>query len=305
MTETPKPLVLFAPAKINLHLRVVGRRDDGYHLLETILVPVSLFDEVRIEPAASGGVRLAVEGKREGVPDGPANLAWRAAETFSGSTGITVHARIRLTKRIPVAAGLGGGSSDAAAVLAGLNRLHGDPLDSCGLRMAAVRLGADVPFFLHGGAAVARGIGEVLSPFHLPGNTWFLLVYPGFPILASAVYRELNYRLTNQEPEAIVPPSVVRGTGLLSILHNDLQPVVLRSHPEVEKLFLFLESRVSRRALMSGSGPTVFGVLSAKQEGRELKEEIEREENGWSCFLVRNIEWRDLLLGVERWKSPR
>ena len=290
-------LRLRAPAKVNLRLRIVGRRADGYHLLESILAPVGLYDDVHLSRETAGGIRLRVAPADAPVPAGPDNLAWRAAEAFGKAAGVPVHARIRLVKRIPVAAGLGGGSSDAAAVLRGLNALHGRPLSSPALAEIGLRLGADVPFFLHGGCAVARGIGERLAAFDLRVRPWFLLVHPGFPVATAEVYRALNFQLTNQEPESNLACPIGTMGELRALMRNDLETVTCRSFPEVGRVLGFLRDRTPSGVQMSGSGPTVFGVLEHRAQGLGLREEIARARPHWSTFLVRMAPRDDLALG--------
>ena len=178
---------VLAPAKINLGLRIVGRREDGYHLLESLFVPIDLADRVAIEPRETGDLEFHLESDAPGVPVDGSNLAARAARAFLGAAGIEAGLRLVLEKQIPVGAGLGGGSSDAAAVLRGLARIYPDAISPLELRDLALRLGADVPYFLDPKPALVTGIGEEIEP--LPGIPAFslLLVYPGVPLATSDV----------------------------------------------------------------------------------------------------------------------
>ncbi|MBM4296381.1 MAG: 4-(cytidine 5'-diphospho)-2-C-methyl-D-erythritol kinase, partial [Deltaproteobacteria bacterium] len=185
-----------APAKINLTLRVVGRRADGYHLLDTIMVPVSLYDEVEIRKLRGVADKkshvaplIQIRSDHPSVPDDEQNLAYRAARLILAKARSGQPIEIRIRKRIPVGAGLGGGSTDAAATLVGLNRLLNLGYSSRQLERLGLKLGADVPFFVRGRPARARGIGERLEPFRHVGRCWLVIVYPGFPVSTAWVYR--------------------------------------------------------------------------------------------------------------------
>jgi 4-diphosphocytidyl-2-C-methyl-D-erythritol kinase len=193
-------LRLSCPAKVNLSLELLGRRPDGYHELRSVMAPISLADDLELRLAAEPGVRLRVEGAD--LPAGPDNLVHRAAalvldEVRAAAAGAAHEpaapgVEIRLVKRIPVGAGLGGGSSDAAGTLVGLDRLLGSPLGPARLARLALRLGADVPFFVGGRAALATGVGERLEPLPPLPTLWMVLVNPGFPVSTADVYREFD-----------------------------------------------------------------------------------------------------------------
>jgi 4-diphosphocytidyl-2-C-methyl-D-erythritol kinase len=285
-TSDRQPLRLYAPAKVNLRLRVVGRRADGYHLLESILLPVGLCDEIGLTLRTEGGITLALTGDRQGVPDGPENLAWRAAEAFGRAIGRPVPVAIELVKRIPAAAGLGGGSSDAAAVLRGMNEVLGRPFSSDRLAGIGLSLGADVPYFLLGGAAIARGIGERLTPITVGCRSWFVLANPGTAVSTAEVFRLFDFRLTNQEPEDNLPCLIGTGAELCALARNDLTPVAIRMVPEIGGILAFLRDRAPLGAGMSGSGPTVFGVVEDRAQGRTLCAAVARAWPGWRTFLV-------------------
>lgn len=275
----PMRLTLHAPAKINLFLRVKGRRPDGYHLLDTLMQKISLCDELEITLATD---TMDLECCGESVPTSKENLVLRAAEFFLRATRGRRKRRengvsIRLTKRIPVAAGLGGGSSDAAATLRGLNELHGFPCSAKELAGLGLQLGADVPFFLaQTGAARATGIGEVLEPVDSLRNLSILLVNPGFPISTRWAYQ--TFALTNREEfssllpfkeDTMRPLSLNchdKAMPLLSTMVNDLERVSLARFPEIDRIKALLLQNGAVKALMSGSGPTVFGLFAEQQQ---------------------------------------
>jgi len=277
--------VFLAPAKINLCLHVLGRRSDGYHELLMLMQPVSLADRVTLclldEPVFEvecPGLRLAV---------GEQNIALRAARAVFERAGCDGGVRIRVDKHIPVAAGLGGGSSDAATVLTGLNRMLGVPLSIEVLMHEALKLGADVPFFVQGGSSWARGVGECLDSVDRMPEVWYVLVNPGFAVSTAWVYGNLG--LTTPGDVAKLPEFSGSTDDLLRLLHNDLERVTVARYPEVDRIKWALLEQGALGALMSGSGPTVFGVFSGKDEAAAACEKL-RSVSGWSVFLVQPLE---------------
>jgi 4-diphosphocytidyl-2-C-methyl-D-erythritol kinase len=270
------------PAKVNLYLRVRRRRPDGYHDLVTVMQPLTLADELTVSPQGPG-LRLACD--HPGLPQGEENLVWRAALRFGQETGREVAAQITLGKRIPVAAGLGGGSSDAAATLLALNLLAGEPLDAVALKSLAGRLGADVPFFLCLGPAVARGIGTELSPLKLPPY-WYVLLNPGMRLSTRWVYENLDLArlrgLSLLEEEGLNPEKPENW------VHNDLEMVTLTKFPELKDLIRDLGRLGARASGMSGSGPTIFGLFSTLKAAREAARQLRRTFQGW-MVLARGL----------------
>lgn len=307
MTSDRRAVEERAHAKLNLRLRVLGRETSGYHSLETVYMRVALHDDVCVEPAE--GVELRVEaaaaGAADGVPDGPANLAWRAVEAFGETAGSDLEsagARVTLRKRIPPGAGLGGGSADAAAVLRGLNALHGRPVEPARLLKAASRLGSDVPFALAGvAAAVGWGRGTRLLPFDPPPARPALLVFPGFPLATADAYewlREERTELfpgpgevggggvdaarsvdtsgpasgtsgTNAAASAVLLPEageLARWEKLLPLAVNDFEAVVYPRHPELERWRDRLAEAGADVALLAGSGSCLFGLFPGEEE---------------------------------------
>jgi 4-diphosphocytidyl-2-C-methyl-D-erythritol kinase len=260
-----------APAKINLFLRVRGRRPDGYHDLDTLIQPITLADGVRVRWA--DGLSLAVAGDRAGeAPRGEENLALRAARRLAQACGGRRGAAILLAKRIPVAAGLGGGSADAAAVLRALDRLWGCGLGPSGLAEVALDLGSDVPALVHGGAVLVRGRGEDLEPMATP-RTWWALLPSDAGVAAAEAYRWWDQAggSTGPDPSALLGSlAAVDPTALGGTLFNDLQAGVEAHRPDVTEARERLLEAGALGAVMCGSGPTVAGLARDGQHADEL-----------------------------------
>ena len=248
-------LVVPAPAKVNLFLHVTGRREDGYHLLESLFALVDLADTVTLVRRDDGAIVRArdVPGVREQV-----DLALRAAFALRDATGTAQGASIAVDKRIPIGGGLGGGSSDAASVLLGLNRLWALGLSRAELAGIGVKLGADVPFFVHGENAIVRGIGEVIAPVSLP-RQWLALALPAVQVPTASIFAAPE--LTRSTPSAKINVFSV-GYG-----RNDLEPVAAARHPEVAVALAAL-GRAAGNARMSGSGSSVFAACESAGTAR-------------------------------------
>ena len=287
MTEEVR---LLAPAKVNLYLEVLGRRPDGYHDLRMLMAPVSWFDRIRVGRLAEPGrVEVAVEG-REGPPPGEDNLCVRAARFYFAETGARGGARILLKKRIPAGAGLGGGSSDAAAVVMGLERLFGRPLPAGARRRAAFAVGADVPFFFARGPAWVEGIGERVRP--LPGTApplWLTVVWPGVFLSTASVFSRLTKGLTS--PGAAPRIAQFNFQGVARGLRNDLQAAALIELPAIGPALGALRRAGADHVLMSGSGSAVFGLLPGAAEAARVARTIRRmpEAQGWEVRVVRTL----------------
>lgn len=252
-------LVIPSPAKVNLFLEIVGRRPDGYHEIESVMQLVDLCDEVRLRRRRRG-IRLQVSGAA--LPEGSGNLAYRAAALALETAGVSDGVEIQLLKRIPVAGGLGGGSSNAAAVLLGVGRLFGLDWPGDTLQRLAARLGSDVPFFLCEGLAVARGRGEVLTPLSPWPRRWIVLANPGTPVSTAWAYREASSKLTGRKGRVTLP-TLTAGEPLgwpPLWAFNRLEEVVLPHRPEISALKALLQEGGGMPVLMSGSGASVFAV---------------------------------------------
>ena len=270
----------FAPAKINLSLRVLGRRDDGFHEIETLMVPISLADELVLEfcHGAAGSIELTCSDPT--IPTGEGNLAFRAAGLFIsrvGSPGKTL--RLVLNKRIPHGAGLGGGSSDAAAVLLALNELYAASLTTPQLADMASELGSDVPFFIYRNAAVCRGRGERVEPAAFNGAVPLLLLKPSFPVPTPLAYQRW------QASREIPGVTYAAQDFPWGVLVNDLERPVFEKYFLLAemKMWLLRQSEVAG-ALMSGSGSTVFAVLRSPEAAQSLASRAQAEFGAvWTC----------------------
>jgi 4-diphosphocytidyl-2-C-methyl-D-erythritol kinase len=261
MAESPDlgPVSEPAPAKLNPFLRVLGRREDGYHEIETLVQPITLADGVQAA-LAEEGITLTVAGDRaEEVSTGEDNLVVRAARALDADRG----AHLLLAKRIFVAAGLGGGSADAAATLRALDRLWGLGLGVEGLSPVAARLGSDVPALLPGGPVLVRGRGEVAEPVEVP-PTWWVLVPFTFGITSAEAYGWWDEYASGTGPEAVALLEALRAGELAEAgrrLANDLQEGVVRHHPIVGEVIQGLLDAGALGAIVCGSGPTVAGLV--------------------------------------------
>lgn len=258
--DDSRAFTIQAPAKLNLGLRVTGRRPDGYHELVSVMVPISLFDTVQVELSRGEGIVLHCEGRS--VPPHSDNLAYKAASHFRSRTGLQGKVNLRLNKRIPVAAGMGGGSSDAAAVILGLSALFESTLSRNELSQLAREIGADVPFFLVGRPALAKGIGDLLKPLQPWVQRWYVVVNPPISVSTAWVFQELRIELTAEGKHYNIKslksgsPRGYRG------LKNDLEKVTVSHFPVIGAIKKQLITSGAEAALMTGSGPTVFGVFS-------------------------------------------
>ena len=277
---------MLSPAKINLHLEVLEKRPDGYHEIQTLLQRVDLSDEMEIHPGGQG-IRLLLEG--EAVPSGMENLACRAARLFCRETGIPGDLEIKIRKRIPVAAGLGGGSSNAAAVLAALNDLFRTGLNASALMGLGARLGADIPFFIFQKPALARGKGERLTPVSIPEGLGFLLLVPPFRVSTPWSYETFD-RLTEgkRKEGTTLAASYPTLADLLPVLKNDLEIPALSRYPEIGQMKEELLRGGAQGALMSGSGPVTFGLFPSKEEAEEALKKLVLPQ-GWKAEICCGI----------------
>jgi len=265
-----KSLTLKAPAKINYLLDVIRRRPDGYHDLRMVMQRVNLCDDISITLNDSPDIRVTC-GKK-GVPDGHGNIAWKAARIILDIAGSNLGAVIEITKNIPVAAGLGGGSSDAATVLMGMNELLDLKLSDQRLMEIGVKLGADVPFFIFKNTALAEGIGEELTAMPALPKAWITLVNPGVHVSTAWVYSTLQ--LTNRGELNRLPQFFASVEDLCSIFSNDLESVTIPAFPVIYDIKQTLLRLGAVASMMSGSGPTVFGLFRDKAGAEHARKEL-------------------------------
>jgi 4-diphosphocytidyl-2-C-methyl-D-erythritol kinase len=278
-------LVLNAAAKVNLILEVLGKRSDGYHELVTVLQAVDLSDRITLEDADV----LELRTDAPGVPTDASNLALRAATALRQAAGVARGARIMLDKRIPLAAGLGGGSSDAAAVLLGLNRLWRLRWPLARLDAVAAGLGMDVPFFLRGGTAMATGRGEQVAPLH-GRSLGLVLVNPRFAVSTADMYARVTPAMYTDGRHAKALAGGLRGRSAARVaasLYNGLQEVVGAAYPPIGRMRAALLAAGALGAVMSGSGPTVFGVARSYDHARQIRRRLTR--GAWDCWAVRTL----------------
>jgi len=278
--ESPRPprgrsaaVTVRAHAKINLELRVTAARPDGYHELETVFQSIELHDVLRCEPR-EGPFRIVCDAPR--VPAGPDNLVWRAAEALwrrLGRGGEPAGAVVTLDKRIPVQAGLGGGSADAAAALVALAGLWGGKTDAAALAPVAAEIGSDVAFFLTGGTALGFGRGERLLPLPDLAPHWVVLVRPGFGVSTADAYRWFDAAGPAGDRGAAAPldRSWTLGAGPI---RNDLEGPVAARHPEIASIRTALMASGARVAGLSGSGSAVFGLFGSRAAAERAREVV-------------------------------
>lgn len=289
-------ITIKAPAKINLFLDILGERPDGYHNIKSLLLPISLFDTIRIENRARNiSARISPVCRFKGIPWGFSmgskddNLITRAANFLKTYTACRKGAAIFLTKQIPIGAGLGGGSSDAASVLIGLNRLWKTGLSREQLMEIGTRIGCDVPALIHGGPIRMEGRGETIAPIndHVKCDFFILLVYPGFAISTRDIYQRHDHddfkqslpRDSADSKLRLVMAGLKRGSTHLvgKGLFNALQKTVFRKYPLLEIIKNSLEQAGAKHVQLTGSGSTVFVLLKERSEGEKLAKLIRKQ----------------------------
>lgn len=257
--------MLLAPAKLNLHLRILGKRADGFHDISTRMVPLDFGDELDVQHSA-GADEVVFTCSDKTLPVDESNLVMKAVRALQAATSVTGSWRIHLEKKTPSGAGLGGGSSDAATVLMAMNEQLGSPLSLDALSQAAATVGSDVPFFLHGGVCDASGRGEVVTPVEFPWTLRFLLIKPAFGIPTPWAYQ--RWALSKELKGVRYEPQYCPWGEMV----NDLERPVFEKHLHLAALKMWLlEQKEVAAALMSGSGATMFAVLKENADGDALK----------------------------------
>jgi len=290
-------LKLKSPAKLNLYLRIIGKRPDGYHNIVTLFERIGLFDEITLVQRKTGGIGVVCSNSK--VPKGPKNLAYKAAKALLDYTGKRLSCRVIIKKHIPVAAGLGGGSSNAATALIGLNRLWRLGLSKKELLSLGSKIGADVNFFLSDSSfAIGRGRGEQCSPLHIKRRLWHIVIYPGKGLSTKDIYHywdnmcNTENSLTQAHADVKILLRLIRNNNLTLLaksLHNDLEEPAAVKDRTILKIKELLKSSGTARAAMSGSGSCVFGIALSAKEAARIKKKLTRLKREWQIFTVKTI----------------
>jgi 4-diphosphocytidyl-2-C-methyl-D-erythritol kinase len=296
----PDSLEIKAPAKLNLFLEVLGKRPDGFHELETVMHSIDLYDGIRIglgrkNESREEGVAFSCSGISVG-PDED-NLALRAARLFfrefarspAGAPGSPRSASIHLDKTIPAGAGLGGGSSDAAAVLIGLNELSGRPFDRAALVAMGNRLGSDIAFFFFCGTALCTGRGEIVEPLAGTESLRFVLIFPGIPCCTREVYQNLKLGLTKGKKDITIFFDTLkrRHTDTTDAICNRLQEAAFRTAPPLREIWRMLQHNGFGRFTLTGSGSGMFRILDETESVPDFRD-IDQGICPWKVYVVRS-----------------
>ncbi|MBL7157193.1 MAG: 4-(cytidine 5'-diphospho)-2-C-methyl-D-erythritol kinase [Candidatus Omnitrophica bacterium] len=271
-------MILHAPAKVNLRLRIVGKRPDGYHNIETIFERIALFDKITLRSLKNNKINIFCD--HSGVPRGKTGLIYRTVSLLKKEKRLQKGVEVKIVKKIPVAAGLGGGSSDAASVLMGLNKLWKLSLGKHELIRIGRRLGADIPFFLSNVTfARATGKGDKIMPLRWKRKIWHLLISPKIKLLSKDIYRAYDKN----------PISVMKRTKIL--IGNDLERSVMQKAPLVGKLKDALKDIGLTHSLVSGSGPSIFTIFDRRKEAEKAKKLLVKgfpviKKKGWQIFVA-------------------
>jgi len=279
-------LRLLSPAKINLRLEILRKREDGYHELRTIFQKISLFDTLHFSLTREKGIFITSD-----CPDLPVdrrNLVYRAIQSVLERVDYPGGIRVEIRKKIPLGAGLGGGSSNAATAIKAMNQLLDMDLSKRSLLTMGVRLGADVPFFFLEGAAIGSGIGERLREIELP-RLWFVLIYPAFEVSTRWVYQ--NVVLTKRRFRLNIHMLLKTPEGISRTLRNDLEGVVSRKYPQIEAMKKILYSAGALGASMTGSGPTVFGIFQSEHDASRAARKVRSvvRSRGWTVHNAHSL----------------
>jgi len=281
---------IIAPAKINLYLKVIRKRNDGYHEIETLFERISLFDRLSITLSATNTV---IDCGDSLVPTDKNSLLGRTVELFRKKTGEKAHFKVDLEKNIPISAGLGGGSSDAAALLKGMNQITGNPLDKKRLIETARELGADISFFVEDCSfGLGKGRGDIVEKIETDIKLAHIIINPPFGVSTRGVYSKMPpFGLTKNRGIDRISCTFLHENNYEKAaknLHNDLQAIVLGDFPVLNRVFDELTAKGAKGSLLSGSGPTVFGIFD-KNDLPEAEKQLKRtfpEEENWRIYIA-------------------
>ncbi len=278
---------LQAFAKINLGLDVLGKREDGYHEVRMIMQTIRMYDQLDMRKSVEPGIHLTTNKKY--IPVDENNLVWRAAKLMMDTCGIIEGVSIHLHKVIPVAAGMAGGSSDAAATLVGMNRLFHCGLSKEKLMELGVQIGADVPYCVLRGTALAEGIGEKLTVLPPMPDCWILIGKPGISVSTKYVYTTLDLNTDTVHPDIDGMKKALEDGNLYGIterMGNVLQDVTIPAYPEVERIKEQMKTLGAVNAMMSGSGPTVFGIFDSEEKAQKACQKLRESGSCQQVFLT-------------------
>lgn len=276
-----------AYAKINIGLDVLRRREDGYHEVRMIMQTVDICDDLTFERTSQPGIVIRTD--REELPVDCNNLIYKAADLLFREKGIAEGVKISLTKRIPIAAGMAGGSSDAAATMRGLNELFGMGYSVKELQELGVKLGADIPYCLVGGTMLSEGIGEILTPLPTPPDCFLVVAKPDIDVSTGFVYGNLHADRLTYHPDIDGMIEALRTGSLGGVtdrLGNVLETVTVREYPVIEELKELMRSKGAENALMSGSGPTVFGIFKKRETAEAAAQAVADKQLAGQIFVT-------------------
>jgi len=280
-------LTVQAPAKVNLRLDVLGKRSDGYHDLRGIMERVNILDEIEIKIVEKG---ISVQCDHESVPCDEENIAFKALKEILAYSSRNVGVEVYIKKKIPVASGMGGGSSNAAAVIKGINQLLKLKLSKEKLMKIGTKVGADVPFFLFEGPALAEGVGEQLKKIRAMPKLLFLIVNPGIRVSTEAVYQKYSSEEMVKSLDGEIPNAYRTKRDVAKILSNDLERVTIKEFPVIGDIKDQMMKAGAIASLMTGSGPTVFGLFTDKIKLAKAFEKLEKlAQDGWRVFMAENL----------------
>lgn len=283
-----KSLQLRAMGKINLGLDVVRRREDGYHEVCMVMQMVNLYDRIKISKTRRP--KIYISTNLPFLPNNENNIAYKAAELLMEEFKLKSGIYIEIEKHIPVAAGMAGGSSDAATVLHGINRLFRLNLNKTQLMEIGVKLGADVPFCISRRTSLCEGIGEIITPLQSMPDCYILIAKPGFSVSTKYVYENLNIDELSTHPDIDGLVSAINRQDIRDIaehMENVLETVTAVKYPDIERIKDLMRQKGALNAMMSGSGPTVFGIFNHKKPARIAYEELRKEASVKNVFLTR------------------
>ncbi len=279
-----------APAKINLYLHVTGKRPDGYHTLQSLMCCIDWYDRIHFDFDAA---EISVSCSHPAVPEDRKNIAWQAAEAFFSALRHNGGVHIAIEKQIPVGAGMGGGSSDAATVLTALNAHYNTPFTLEQLMRIGLPIGADVPFFIFGKPALAAGIGEKLMPCPLVRLYTVLVLYPGIHVSTGVVFKAFDFHLTKHKKINTKHNSFENAGNLGALLENDLEKAAFGMYPEIQKIKETILEAGAQGALMSGSGSAVFGIFNTHEDACAAESRIRQTAiwgEGWLLRLAKMLQ---------------